>query len=110
MKISEKGSTRIITDPQANTAALVAKLTHEYKSFENWNLIVDVSSDTSLKGRELSQFAPLAKLHKKNKKSFVVVASDIDFGAVPASVTAVPTIGEAHDLIEMDEIERDLGF
>ena len=52
----------------------------------------------------------LTKLHKKGKKSLVLVTDTIDFNAVPVSVTVVPTLLEAHDIIEMEEIERDLGF
>jgi hypothetical protein len=40
----------------------------------------------------------------------VIVADGIDFTAVPESLVVVPTVLEAHDVIEMEEIERDLGF
>ena len=53
---------------------------------------------------------PLAKQHKKLKKSFVVVAEGVDFNAVSAQLVVVPSNLEAHDIIEMEEIERDLGF
>ena len=50
------------------------------------------------------------KQHKKGKKSFVIVTSDFDYNAVPDKLTVVPSLLEAHDIIEMEEIERDLGF
>ena len=40
----------------------------------------------------------------------MIVAENIDFNDVPASLLVVPTLLEAHDMIEMEEIERDLGF
>ena len=40
----------------------------------------------------------------------MVVADGIDFNAVPAQLSVVPSNLEAHDIIEMEEIERDLGF
>jgi hypothetical protein len=43
-------------------------------------------------------------------KSFIIVISDLDYNAVPDTLTVVPSILEAHDIIEMEEIERDLGF
>jgi hypothetical protein len=43
---------------------------------------------------------------KKLKK---IVTADFDYNAVPAKLTVVPSI-KAHDIIEMEEIERDLGF
>ena len=58
----------------------------------------------------IKSFMPLAKLHKKNKKSFVLVVSNFDFNDAPNKLTVVPTKLEAHDIIEMEEIERDLGF
>ena len=48
--------------------------------------------------------------HKKNKKSFVIVISDFDFNAISDKLIVVPSLLEAHDIIEMEEIERDLGF
>jgi len=44
------------------------------------------------------------------KKSLVLVAESVDFNAAPQSIIVVPTLLEAQNLIEMDEIERDLGF
>lgn len=40
----------------------------------------------------------------------VIVADAIDFNTVPQTITVVPSLLEANDIIEMEEIERDLGF
>jgi hypothetical protein len=40
----------------------------------------------------------------------VLVADNVNFNAVPKNIILVPTLLEAHDIIEMEEIERDLGF
>ena len=55
-------------------------------------------------------FSDLSKAHQKGKKSFVIVADGIDFNVVPTKLIVVPSLQEAHDIIEMEEIERDLGF
>ena len=44
------------------------------------------------------------------KKSMIIVSNEIDFDKVPNYLNVVPSVLEAHDMIEMDEIERDLGF
>jgi hypothetical protein len=49
-------------------------------------------------------------LHKIAKKSLVLVTYSINPNDVPSQLTVVPTQLEAHDIIEMEEIERDLGF
>ena len=110
MKVEEKGHTFIVKDTQGNCNAFLMKVTHEHKSFKNHNLVLDITHDVKVSAALLSAFIPLSNEHRKAKKSFVIVASDIDFNAVPTSLTVVPSVLEAHDIIEMEEIERDLGF
>lgn len=110
MKVEDKGHTAIIKDTQGNASDFLQKFTHEYKTFENRNLILDISGDDNVTLQTIGQFKALSKLHRAAKKSFVIVASGLDFGAVPDALVVVPTLLEAHDMIEMDEIERDLGF
>ena len=40
----------------------------------------------------------------------VFVAENLDFNKIPDNLLVVPSLLEAHDIIEMEEIERDLGF
>jgi len=49
-------------------------------------------------------------VHQAKKKSFVVVASEWSINDFPNELVVVPTSQEAEDLIEMDEMQRDLGF
>ncbi|MBS1535036.1 MAG: ribonuclease Z [Bacteroidetes bacterium] len=110
MKVDQKGHTTTIKDTQGDLAAFLTKLNHEHKSFQKQNLIVDLLAYPSLAVARVNEFADLSKLHLKGKKSFVVVADCDDFNAVKNKLTVVPTLLEAHDIIEMEEIERDLGF
>lgn len=110
MEIEQHKHTTVLKDTQNNAEAFLMKLTHEHKTFENQNLILDISSDKNVSLKTINQFKPLSKVHRKGKKSFVIVADGIDFTAVPDSLVVVPTTLEAHDMIEMEEIERDLGF
>ena len=58
----------------------------------------------------INDFLLISKQHKSEKHSFVIVSSIIDIDATPEELTIVPTLQEAFDIIEMEEIERDLGF
>jgi hypothetical protein len=40
----------------------------------------------------------------------VLVIADFDFNKVSHKINIVPSVQEAHDIIEMEIIERDLGF
>ncbi len=110
MKVEEKGHTIVIRDTEGNIESFLEKVTAQHNSYKNHNLILDVTQDESTSIASLKLFSPLSKTHKKGKKSFVIVANAIDFNSVPASLLVVPTQLEAHDMIEMEEIERDLGF
>lgn len=110
MRVETKGHTTIIKDTQEGLTAFLMKLTHEYKTFEKQNLVIDLSGQDKISPADMKAFLPLAKTHTKGKKSFVIIAVDFDFNKAPAQLHVVPTRQEAHDLIEMEEIERDLGF
>ncbi len=110
MKVEHKEHTTLIKDTQGDALDFLEKVIHEHASFKNNNIIVDISRSKNVTLSIVKRFVPLAKLHQKNKKSFVLVAENIDFTAVPNSIIVVPSVLEAHDIIEMEEIERDLGF
>ncbi|MGQ7947501.1 ribonuclease Z [Flavobacterium sp. WC2509] len=110
MKVTTKGHTITIKDTEGDIVAFLEKINSQYNTFNDHNLILDISHDASVDVKSISIFSDLIKKHKKVKKSLVLVAENIDFNKVPRSIVVVPTQLEAHDLIEMDEIERDLGF
>lgn len=110
MEAEHKGHTIIIKDTQGDFKAFLNKVTSEYDSFKEQNIILDASKDKDLKLEDILGFLSLSNTHRKAKKSFVIVASDFDLDEVPDEMVIVPTLQEAHDIIEMEEIERDLGF
>ena len=110
MKIDQKEHTITIRDTQGDLTSFLMKVTHQYKTFENHNIVIDLLMYKDLSTNDIKLFMPLSKQHKKSKMSFVVVTSDFDYNAVPDKLTVVPSLLEAHDIIEMEEIERDLGF
>lgn len=111
MKVEQKGHTTIVKDTIGDTQNFFDKFSSEYNnSFKQHNLILDLSHDKNLDLSKIKLFVGLSKTHQKNKKSFVLVAQSVDFNAIPNTLLLVPTLLEAHDIIEMEEIERDLGF
>ncbi|AWA30897.1 ribonuclease Z [Flavobacterium magnum] len=110
MKVEKKANITTIRETEGDFTAFLMKITHECKSFEEQHLIIDISNLEGLSVKEINGFLPLSNAHRKAGKSFVVVARDIDFNKVSDKLSVVPTKIEAHDIIEMEEIERDLGF
>ncbi len=89
------------------TANHLAKTYNETKL----HLIVNLLNfKTDMQLNDLLNFLKLSNHYKSNKKSFVIVAPQIDVHQVPEELAIVPTLNEAFDIIEMENIERDLGF
>ena len=72
--------------------------------------IVQLSENLNTTTANLSLFLNVANEHKSNGISFVVVCNEIDIDEISDEINIVPTIIEAEDLLEMEAIERDLGF
>jgi hypothetical protein len=52
----------------------------------------------------------LSNTHRALKKSLVLVNAAVSTDEIPDELLVVPTLHEAEDVIDMEEIERDLGF
>ncbi len=79
-------------------------------NFKNVNLILDFSGLINIDLNKILLFSQLSEKHRNNNKSFVIVCEGIEFDKIPDEIVAVPTFKEAEDIIEIEDIERDLGF
>ncbi len=82
------------------------ELIEKYPIFKSDNLIIDFSNNFNIELDEILLFSQLAMDHKNNKKSFVIVCNGFDID----EIIMVPTFKEAEDVVEIEEIERDLGI
>ena len=110
MKVEQKGHTTTLKDTQGDIQSFLKKVSNEHHSYKSQNVIIDITQDENVTLKDVKLFSDLSKMHRKGKKSFVIVVDDINFNDVPATLNVVPSIQEARDIIEMEEIERDLGF
>jgi len=111
MKIEQSENITIITSKQDNISLFLENVSNRYNSYKNTNIIINIPKTDKLSKSEIVTLNKLSTKHKKEKKSFVVVVNEhFDFNQTTAKVMFVPTLQEAKDVIEMEEIERDLGF
>jgi spore germination protein YaaH len=110
MTIENKGNTTIIKDFNANLPSLITNINIQIDELIKKNTIIDISNYRYLTIKDFNTSFSIARNYKKAKKSLVLVVSDFDFDKVSDKINLVPTLQEAHDIIEMEEIERDLGF
>ena len=104
------GNTSIITQEKESIVELAKKLSILFPKFVKDNIIVNITALKPLQTQDVLEFLQLSNQHRKNNQSFVIVTSNIDIDDIPDELVVVPTIQEAHDIIEMEEIERDLGL
>lgn len=110
MIIDKTGNTTIITQEKVSIIELVKKLNVLHERFKNDNVVVNLSSLKPILTTDIVEFLQISNTHRAGKHSFIIVSNKVDLDDMPDELVVVPTLQEAHDIIEMEEMERDLGF
>ncbi|WP_223552238.1 ribonuclease Z [Aestuariivivens sp. NBU2969] len=110
MILNQEGNITIITHETASIIELIKKMQALYPKFKNDNVIITLTAINKLSTKDIVEFLELSNTHRAAKHSFVIVSDKIDVDDIPDEIVVVPTIEEAYDIIEMEEMERDLGF
>ncbi len=110
MIIDKNGNITVITQETFTTIELVKKMEALYPKFKNDNIIVVLTSLAKIGNKEIVEFLNISNMHRRLKQSFVIVSDKIDLDEAPEELIVVPTQQEAYDIVEMEEMERDLGF
>jgi len=110
MIFSSKDNTTVITQEKETIPELIQEINKVYKAYRNDNLIVDLVTLNKVGTSEILEFLEISNKHRKARHSFVIVSNAIDLDEIPDEIIVVPTLQEAFDIIEMEEIERDLGL
>lgn len=104
-----KEAIEIIPEP-GSLSQIAQQITSSYNETK-LHLVINLTEFTSnLELKDLLEFLKLSNHYKSNKKSLVIIAPQINVDQVPEELAIVPSLHEAFDLIEMENIERDLGF
>lgn len=110
MKVTEKEGYKIFADEKNDVSEFASFLKSIHHNFKNENIVVDILKYGELRFDELLNFLELSNEHRQGKRSFVIANDTINIDKVPEELVVVPTLKEAEDIIQMEEIERDLGF
>ena len=113
MKFDINDKTAIITYEGSDTIGRPFRdeIKRKYKSFSSHNIVVDLTLIKPVLSKHIKEFVELAGHHKNlSNKSFVIVTGPISLKRLPEGLTVVPTLHEALDTVEIEEIERDLGI
>ena len=110
MESIKKDNCLILKDERNDPQDFAAFIDNLLIKFEDQNLIIDIQKYGKLTLEELLSFLEPSIKHYKKGKSFIILNDTIVIDDVPEELRVVPTLQEAEDMIQMEEIERDLGF
>ncbi len=109
-EIMNKEKNIIVGPKQESIKDFYAQFKNDYPGLLRKNVIVDLSEILIGKVTEILVFLSTAKAHIAKGTSFVIIANGVNIDELPDELVVAPTMIEALDIIEMDEIGRDLGF
>lgn len=111
MKITKKENYSIIEDDKNNAKGFANYLeNHVYDQIKDKNIIINLLKYGDLNLEQLLTFLSLSNKHRQKNKSFVIVNDTINIDDVPDEMAIVPSVQEAADYIDMEELQRDFGL
>lgn len=108
MIFEKDGNTTIVLQENASLKTFIENLNGAYKNIKNDHIILNLFSFSKLSDDDILEFLHISNTHRASGKSFVLVTHKVTYDQVPEEICVAPTIQEAKDIIEMEEIERDL--
>lgn len=110
MKITRREKYVILEDEKDDLTGFANYLTKNERLYQGDNVVVDLLEYEKLTLKELLLFLEISNVHRAKKHSFVIVNKAAEIDPVPDEIIVVPTLREAEDIINMEELERELGF
>ena len=110
MIFDKEGNTTTVLQENISLTQFVENLKRSYPKIKEDHIIVNLFSFSKLDTGDVLEFLDMSNSHRADNKSFVLVSDKINYEDVPDEICVVPSIQEAKDIIEMEEIERDLGL
>lgn len=110
MIFDKKGTTTTVFQEKISLSTFLENLNKAYPRLKHDNIIVNLFSFSKLTAGDILEFLEISNRHRSSNKSFVLVTNKVSYDEAPDEISVVPTIQEAKDLIEMEEIERDLSI
>ncbi|MEM9000077.1 MAG: ribonuclease Z [Bacteroidota bacterium] len=108
MIFDKEGATTIVFQENTSLAGFLENLDSAYEKLKHDHIIVNLFSFRKLTSNDILEFLEISRKHQKANKSFVLVTDKVSYDEVPDDINVVPTLQEAKDIIEMEDIERDL--
>ena len=109
MKIEKKEKYTIVSPTESNFEDFFTAFNSEVETLTSEHIFINFLESFSVNVSELEKFSSISENKKENGNSFVLITTTVEIDDFEdESLSVVPTLGEAEDVLEMDDIERDL--
>ncbi|CAM1335175.1 hypothetical protein [Tenacibaculum aestuariivivum] len=110
MKIEHKNNYTLISSEEDNFKDFFLTFEKEHINYNKKNVIIKILGDFYSSKENILLFLEYADKHQQNNTSFIIIVKDVNIDDFPETLNIVPTLIEAEDVLEMENIQRDLGF
>lgn len=110
MKIEIRENYKHISSDENSFSDFYTSFLDIQNNFKKDNLILEFSENINVNKENFLLFLSIAEQKKENGTSFVVISKNLNVDDFPDNFNIVPTLIEAVDIIEMEAMERELGF
>ncbi len=110
MNIKNKESYILISSDENSFSEFYALFLDKVANYKKQHLVLNISDKINTTKEDFLLFLDIATQKKKEKTSFVIISESVNMDDFPEDFNIVPTLIEAEDIIEMENMERELGF
>ncbi|TVZ57175.1 hypothetical protein OD91_2483 [Lutibacter sp. Hel_I_33_5] len=110
MNIVHKEGYHLITSDEDSFSSFFKNFSKAFSSLEKNHVIIQLSENLNVVKDEISLFLDFSSRLQQNGMSFVVIIKNVNVDDFPEEFNIVPTLVEAEDVIDMENMQRELGF
>ena len=110
MIVDKKEKYCLISSDEHSLKAFQDAFFGKVADFKTVHVVLQISEEINIENEEFSLFLNVAVQKKQEGTSFVIVNTIVNIDMFPETINIVPTLQEAEDILEMEAIERSLGF
>ena len=110
MQVEKREKYTFISSDETSLQKFQEVFFKELDRFQQMHLVLHISESINIDTKDFLLFLSVAENKQQNGTSFVVINSNINADDFPENLNIVPTLQEAEDILEMEAIERELGF
>ena len=110
MIVDKKEKYTLISSNEHSLKAFQNSFFEKADAFKMAHIVLQTSEEINIENKEFSLFLKIAEQKQEQGTSFVIINTVVHIDMFPEFMNIVPTLQEAEDILEMEAIERSLGF